>query len=205
MNILIIGDSFAADWTVKYPELIGWPNLLEKDHNVTNLAQAGVGEYKILRQLETLTNLDEYDLVIISHTSPYRVNTRFHPVHHDDILHKNADLIYTDIEYHKGRLKNIFNRSLRTAFKYFLYHFDTEYQERVYLLIKDEIHRILKNKNTLIISNLDLKSFGLSDNNIIFIDQIQNKHPGLANHLSYTGNKLVYEKIINFINTRRIK
>ena len=46
-NILIIGDSFAADWTVKYPTVVGWPNLLAKNYNVVNLAQAGAGEYKI--------------------------------------------------------------------------------------------------------------------------------------------------------------
>jgi hypothetical protein len=28
MKILIIGDSFAADWSVKYNDYAGWPNLL---------------------------------------------------------------------------------------------------------------------------------------------------------------------------------
>ena len=53
MKILICGDSFAADWTVKYPGQ-GWPNMLAEIHEVTNLAQAGCSEYKILKQLELL-------------------------------------------------------------------------------------------------------------------------------------------------------
>jgi len=48
MKILICGDSFAADWTVKYPGQ-GWPNMLAQQHEIVNLAQAGCSEYKIFK------------------------------------------------------------------------------------------------------------------------------------------------------------
>ena len=48
-NILICGDSFAADWTKKY-DGTGWVNMLTKDHTITNIAEAGVSEYKIYKQ-----------------------------------------------------------------------------------------------------------------------------------------------------------
>ena len=60
MKILIVGDSFAADWSVKYNDYHGWPNLLAQKFEVTNLAKAGVGQYKIYKQLQ---NIDDFDLV----------------------------------------------------------------------------------------------------------------------------------------------
>ena len=97
-KILVVGDSFAADWTKKYPEGHGWVNLLSAEYAVTNLAQAGVGEYKILQQIKSVPDIQMFDLVLISHTSPYRIHTRKHPVHHADPLHNHADLIMEDIE-----------------------------------------------------------------------------------------------------------
>ena len=61
MNVLIAGDSFAAEW----PGTNGWVKLLARDYDVTNVAQAGVSEYKILQQIQT-ANLDEYDLIIVT-------------------------------------------------------------------------------------------------------------------------------------------
>ena len=50
-KILIVGDSFAADWSIKHKECNGWVNMLCDDFFVTNIAQAGVSEYKIYKQL----------------------------------------------------------------------------------------------------------------------------------------------------------
>ena len=108
MHVLIVGDSFAADWSAKHCDLFGWPNLLAKHHTVTNLAQAGVSEYKIYKQLISV-DLSQFDLVIVAHTSPYRVVTRSHPVHYNNSLHKHADLLFGDIEYHyKKNIQRIF-------------------------------------------------------------------------------------------------
>jgi hypothetical protein len=97
-KILICGDSFAADWSKKY-EGKGWVNMIENDHVITNIAEAGVSEYKIYKQLISF-DLTQFDLVIVAHTSPYRVVTRLHPVHYNNSLHKHADLLFGDIEYH---------------------------------------------------------------------------------------------------------
>ena len=64
MNILIIGDSFATKYNGAY---LGWAEMLEQKHTVTNLAQAGVSEYKILKQLQSIT-IKDFDCVIVSHT-----------------------------------------------------------------------------------------------------------------------------------------
>ena len=91
-KILIAGDSFAADWTVKHIGG-GWVNLLTKDFKVKNVAEAGVSEYKIYKQLLN-QNLVDYDHIIVSHTSAYRIPIEEHPIHKDDILHNNCDLIF---------------------------------------------------------------------------------------------------------------
>ena len=90
-KILIAGDSFAADWTVKYKGE-GWVNTLCKDYDVTNIAQAGVSEYKIYNQLKKI-DVSKYDIILISHTSAYRIPVVEHPIHSKDILHNNCDLI----------------------------------------------------------------------------------------------------------------
>ena len=45
-RILVAGDSFAAEW----PTGKGWVHKLAEDNAVNIVAQAGVGEYKILKQ-----------------------------------------------------------------------------------------------------------------------------------------------------------
>jgi hypothetical protein len=97
-KILIIGDSFSSDWSKKYKDYPGWPNLLAQDFDMTNLSQPGCSEFRILKQLKSV-DLNEYDFVIISHTSPSRIYTRQHPIHSGDPLHSESDLIFTDIEY----------------------------------------------------------------------------------------------------------
>ena len=97
MRILIAGDSFAAKWPANIRNQ-GWPALLADRFEVYNIAQAGVGEYKIYKQLANV-ELDQFDLVIVSHTSPSRIHTRNHPLHKEG-LHKDCDLIITDLIGH---------------------------------------------------------------------------------------------------------
>lgn len=200
MKILVVGDSFAADWTVKY-QGTGWPNLLALDHSVINLAQAGVGEYKILRQVRSVENIEQFDLVIVSHTSPYRVNTRQHPVHATDTLHSNADLMFADIEYHLKRWCGFFNRGLRTAFNFFVYHYDDEYQETVYTLLRQEINNIIGSVPCIVVSNLNIEPRFVTEKSVVDLTHIQQNYSGLLNHLSEVGNQLAYKKIVEAIET----
>lgn len=194
LRILIIGDSFAADWSVKYNEYKGWPNLIAEKFPTVNLAQAGVSEYKIYQQL-TGADLTKFDLVIASHTSPLRVPTRRHPIHNSDSLHKAADLMFTDIEYHSTRLKNIFNRSLQSAYNFFIHHYDIEYFETSYKLFREKINQIIGNKPIIVISNLpDMDKF-------ITEKIVLNFYPdgGIINHMTACGNHQVYLSIIETI------
>ena len=196
MKLLILGDSFAADWTVKYKTHgSGWPNLLANTHDVINLAQAGTGEYKIFCQLESIQDIKQFDCVIISHTSPYRLNTRKHPVHCNDKLHNSADLMLNDIEYHSRRLKYFFNKSLRTACNFFRYHYSTEYQETVYKLLRQEINKKIGTVPCIVVSNTIANNEFFTEDNIVDFCELQKQCPGLLNHLSQVGNEIAYQEI----------
>ena len=199
INILIIGDSFAADWTIKYPNVVGWTNSLAKKYNVTNLAQAGVGEYKIYQQLCSIADISKFELVLISHTSPYRITTRQHPVHYNDVLHKNADLIFSDIEYHKKSIFGWFNKSLISAFNFFIHHSDDKYQETVYTLLRKQITDIIGNVPFIVMSNLNGLAEFNTEKNLLDFKDTQLMYPGLANHMSDIGNKLVYDAVVKKI------
>ena len=193
-RILIIGDSFAADWSVKYAEYKGWPTLLAEKYSVVNLAQAGVSEYKIYRQLAGV-DLNKFDLVIVSHTSPLRVHTKRHPVHANDTLHKNADLIVADIEYHHSKIKNFFNWSLKSAYRFFIDHYDIEYFETTYQLLRDQINQILKNKTVIVIANFPgLEKFTHEQIVLHFTTD-----GGIINHMTKQGNQTIYQQLVKTI------
>jgi len=193
-KILILGDSFAADWSVKYKDYMGWPNLLKEKYEVTNLAQAGVGEYKIYKQLLDVNNIEYYDCVIISHTSPFRVHTRNHPIHKNDSLHSNADLIYGDIEYHYyTKWYNFFNKGLKAAFSYFKFHFDIDFYETTYWLYRNEIERKLSDTKTIVIDN-----FHNNKGTLNFTDMYP-EYSGKINHFSKEGNHIIFDLLVKEI------
>lgn len=183
MNILIAGDSFAADWSTKY-DVQGWPNFIASQHTVTNVAQAGCGEYKILQQLKS-QDLSKYDKIVVSHTSPYRIHVAKHPVHKNDILHYASDFIYADVVEHK----------LTDVQQYFEQYFDMTYAKDIHTLVCKEIDAITAPYNTLHITHSNWKGLypfaGLLD-----FAKVNAKHPGFANHYSNKGNALVYKKLL---------
>ena len=196
-QILIIGDSFSSDWSKKYNDYPGWPNLLAQDHNITNLSQPGCSEYRILQQLESV-DLNDYDFVIVSHTSPSRIYTRQHPIHYGDLLHNNSDLIFTDIEYHASKLKNWLNRSLKAAKGFFVHHYDMEFYDYVYNKIRDDIHDRLYDKPTLIVNHLQCLEHYKRSNLIDFSSMLAIRS-GLINHFSAEGNRIIYKKIKQYL------
>jgi hypothetical protein len=202
-NILVIGDSFAADWTVKYKDLYkGWPNLLAEKYTVTNLAQAGVGEYKIYKQLLTVADLSVYDLVIVAHTGPARIHSLRHPIHSNDVLHSNADLIFADIEYHASRPWNFLNGSLRAAINFFKYHYDPEYFELMYTLLRKEINDILAKSNSkvIVISNM-AKTNLFATEPVLVTKLISKEESGIMNHMNEATNALMFKHIDSLIET----
>lgn len=176
MNLLICGDSFAADYSVAgeldYP---GWPQILSKKHTVTNVAQAGCSEYKIYLQLKR-SDLSRFDRVIIFHTSPYRIYVKEHPYLKDTKLHSNSDLIYNDIINHP-RFED--KEILATFFEKY---FDLDYANFVHQLIQREIAKILGTIPSFHMGvNLPQLDFDASN--------LFKSHRGTVNHFDQTGNQ----------------
>lgn len=198
MNILILGDSWSADWNIKYTDYLGWPNIIAQKYAVTNIAQAGVSQYSILKQLDTIQPLD-YDIIIISITSPYRVYTPQHPVHTSG-LHANSDLIYSDIDHHASKFPD--NKRLHSALAYFEDHYDLDYADTIHHNMVDNCLNRLDPRNTIVTSNIK--------NNVnfvgghLFVDghEISNSYPGLINHTSEEGNQIFAKEIIKLINEK---
>ena len=187
LRILIAGDSFAAEW----PGTHGWSKMLAEHHDVKNVAQAGVSEYKILKQLQN-SKFDNYDIVIVSHTIHSRVHTNKHPIHKKG-LHKDCDLIYSDIIDRSS----LWNSSLHSAQGYFMHHYDDNYYQTIYKLLRKEIYTILADKKYLSISHHNIpKEFIFEDNHLSF-NKIWQKNKGNENHYNNTGNKKVLKIILD--------
>jgi len=167
MQVLLAGDSFIAKWHGEYP---GWSDYLEQDYNIHNVAQCGVGQYKILKQLQKV-NLTQYDAVIIGHTSPYRIHTAYHPLHKENSLHSDCDFIYEDI---KGRIPDVE--------KFFKEYFDLEYAEFIHSLIVKEIDAMLHDCRVIDCAKLGLR-------------QLFETNRGTVQHLDKQGNITFYNKI----------
>ena len=135
-KLLIIGDSFAADWSAT-TTVCGWPNKLAEHYDVTNLAQAGCGQYKIYKQLHSV-DYQNFDHIVIWHTSPYRIHVLENPIHKDDPLHHAADIIFSDIDYHAKT-----DKSLLPIMDWFHHYFDLEHAEFIYSLVCDRMLDIL--------------------------------------------------------------
>ena len=191
MNLLICGDSFASDWTGKYPNSLGWPNQLAQQFAVTNLAQAGCGEYKILLQLLSV-DLTKFDRIIVSHTSPYRLYVKQHPVH-TDILHANSDLIYSDVKEHSKT-----NKKLLPVVEYFEKYADLDYMEFVHNLICQEIDRLTKPFCVVHCTHFEWNQLYLFSYMKNF-KSVNDQHPGLINHYNDAGNRLVYQELLDLL------
>ena len=190
MKILIAGDSFATEWSAKYNGYFGWPELLNDNFEVINVAQAGISEYKILKQIELHYN-ESYDFVIVSHTSPTRVHTRTHPVMFNDLLHRNADLLINDT---MSKLP-WFNNSLRAAQGYFKYHYDEQYYNDVYWLLREKIDSILISARVISICNFN----EVYNNETFNFSKYRTSNPGLANHFDDAANILIHRYLERYI------
>ena len=190
IKILIAGDSFAAPWPFA---TLGWVNLLAHRYEVTNLAQAGVGEYKILKQIESV-DVNDYECIIVSHTSPSRIHTPNHPIHKKG-FHEHCDLLYNDIA---DRL-SWFNPSLRTAQNWFEHHYDDQYQIDIYKLIRKQIDNLLSKKNYISITHTEIsRDLSVESNNIDF-SYLWKKERGTINHYTVDGNKIIFKQMRDII------
>jgi hypothetical protein len=188
-RILICGDSFAADWTVKHPGK-GWPNMLADTHEVTNIARAGVSEYKIHQQLESV-NLFDFHVIIIAHTSPYRLYVKQHPIHSTDVLHSDCDFIYNDIKANEDQYPE-----LGSIVDYFEKYFDQDYAKFVHSLICEKIEKMVDGCRVIHLINFeDQYKF----KNSMDFTSVFKTNRGLMNHFDEDGNKYVYQRLIRRI------
>lgn len=184
-KILIAGDSFASAWP---DSNTGWVNLLAEHYSVTNIAEPGIGEYKILKQIESV-DTTKFDIVIVSHTSPSRIHTKNHPLHKTG-FRKNCDLIINDLD---NRF-NIFNLNLLASKLFFRYHYDDEYQIDIYNLVREKINNLIQTKY-ISVSHVDIANqLKIETKHIDFSDLWQQER-GVVNHYTEVGNIAVYNKI----------
>jgi hypothetical protein len=189
MKVLIAGDSFATVWPDSH---LGWPTLLAKKYDVVNLAQAGIGEYKILKQIKS-QEVNNFDLVIVSHTSPSRLHTNNHPIHKEG-FHKNCDLILNDL-INRSAFRN---PSLKAAQEYFKYHYDDEYQIDIYILIRRQINELIT-VPYISISHVDIvNTLAIEANHVDFSD-LWAKERGSMNHYTVEGNFKIFETLEDII------
>ena len=192
--IALLGDSFAAEYKADTP---GWADILAEECSVNNVAQAGVGEYKILRQLKDLESTNPnwkklYNCVIVAHTSPFRVHTSKHPLHKKG-LHKDCDLIYSDL---KNRF-DWFNESLATAKNWFVHHWDDDYQIGTYKLVREEIKRIIGDVPYLAIDHFGLSANIATETNKLDFSDFWLLNRGNVNHYTVEGNQIVAKAVID--------
>ena len=184
-KLLICGDSFSADWTIKHTG-IGWPNMLANDYLVINLSQAGCSEYKIYLQLKSV-DLKQFDRIIISHTSPYRICVERHPIHSKDILHKDCDLIYTDLKEHADS-----HPEVQPMIDFFEKYFHTEYFEFIHHEICEKIEQMVKGLPVLHLINFD-KQYDFDTK--LDLTKVIKTNPGNINHFDELGNLIAYKQI----------
>jgi len=183
-ELLICGYSFSTEHESS------WASLLLTNFNITNLSQAGCSEYKIYRQLMSV-DVQKYDNVLISHTSPNRIYVAKHPVHRKDSFHENSCLIYTDIKEHEKLYPEV-----KSISEYFEKYFDFEYANHIHNLLIKDIEKICP-KNTLHISHIQWSNLHQCRNWLNFKKEFK-EHCGSAhNHYTILGNKIVYNTIYN--------
>jgi hypothetical protein len=187
-KILVIGDSFAADWSVKYP-VKGWTNFLADKFSVVNLAQAGCSEYKIKKQLDSVNPLDFTHAVVV-HTSKSRIPVETHPLHHADSLMHACDFIYSDVLDNK-------DPNVKCVKEYYEKFYYEDFFDYIYDLIVCDIDKILLQCKipTLHITFFDHtlpvphKNF-----NSLFINC-----RGNANHINEQANQQVFSEVKSWI------
>lgn len=192
-KLLICGDSFAADWSPINPDALteGWPGLMSNHYEVTNLAENGVCEYKVLQQLKSV-NLKKFDALIVNHVSSNRIYVKRHPIHYNDPFRKNTDLMYADIKEHLNEYPG-----LQPIVDYFENYYDMDYSNYVHNLICNEIDEYLKNYSNLKILHVvyrdDADHYQFKDYLSFF--NIFLKYRGNINHYTPEGNQIIYNKI----------
>lgn len=189
-KILICGDSFAADQTPQMCDHPGWPNLLAQKYRVANVAQAGCSEYKILKQLQNHAH-DQIDLLIVVHTSPFRIPVEKHPLYDETSRHRHSDFIYSDT-------KSSSDPRVSCVSEYFEKYFWREHALFVHKCTLQEQQKIIGNQPCLHIAFCQWDHL-VAFENFLELSYVFKKHRGTVNHLSKVGNECVFKEISEYL------
>ena len=183
-RIGLFGDSFG--YQKRNEPFPSWVDLLACEYSIDNHCECGVGEYKILRQLQW-ANLDRYDAIIVTHTSYSRVYVEYNPLHADSEYHKNCDILFADIEGHKDEFS-------RAGQLYFKHIWSDQYARDMHSLILKEINHLLTDRPVIHITHFDHTGFYefadmLKFNNLFINNQ------GPVNHYNESANQEIYRQV----------
>jgi len=197
MKVLLLGDSWAADWNTKYSDYLGWPNILKQHHQVTNVAQAGVSQYRICKQIEQV-DINDFDIAICSITSPNRIYSKNNTAHIDDVLHSNCDLMFADLEYAWDNGNT--TEQTESALSFFKHHWDKEHADFVHQLLVDWCYNKLSAIPVIGTSNItDNDNFTNKWPKYVNGVDVFLQNPGTVNHMNEKGNKLFADKMLEQI------
>lgn len=174
--IWVFGDSFSANKSRK-----AWATLLEAN----NLAYNGSCEYRIWKTYQNHKHkIKQNDIVIFCHTSESRVFLKDTESNLSRLIksHPFCDLIFKDVFAKKEyKFMNILNQI-----------WDEEY-------FKDT-HKLLVNDLLMVKNSIHINFF-----KDVFYRDIKKNYPGKINHMSNTGNLLVYNMIVSEIEKQKGK
>jgi hypothetical protein len=188
-NLLIVGDSFSS---AELSGDSGWPVLLDQNFNITNFSSPGIGEYKILQKLKSAM-LEQYELIIISHTSPNRLHSVANPLYPPGHLYRSSDIIFSDAEskIHQVHLaKDIVN--------YYKYIFDSDYYNFIHTCCCQEIDQITKNNKVLHITHFEWHGLYQFDKLINFHNFWLDNRGSIA-HYTKEANQIIYKTLLGRI------
>jgi hypothetical protein len=189
MKILIAGDSFSSS---ALSDSFGWPKLLSDMHEVVNVSRPGIGQYKIMCALESQP-LDQFDAVIVSHTSPNRVHCAenlLYPPHH---VYRNSDLIFADAEHKRNQ-----SADADLAYNYFVKIFDANYYEFIHRSCCEKIDQMTRDCRVVHMTHFEWDNLYQFDNMLNFY-QLWNDHKGTYNHYTADANRRILQTITKLL------
>jgi hypothetical protein len=184
-KVLIVGDSFSSQ---QLAGRYGWPVLLCEDFNVTNLSAPGIGQYKILKKIQSV-DLVNYDAVLISHTSPNRLHTLTNPLYPLGHLYNGSDIIFADAEAKSDQLP-----IAQSLVNYYKYIFDQDYYNFIHWSCCQQIDQITKQTSVIHITNFDWANLYQFSNLINFYD-LWLTNRGEYVHYSESANQIIYHQL----------
>lgn len=184
-KILIAGDSFSS---AELANGFGWPCLLAKKHQVTNISAPGIGEYKILQRLQS-QDLTSYDHVIVSHTSPNRVHCESNPLYPPNHVYAGSDLIFADVEN-----KSKTDPAAEFVYEYFVRIFDPDYYLFVHRACCEKIDQLLTTKKTIHLTHFDWTGFYEFDPMLNFYE-LWKENQGTYNHYTKLANQIIFQSL----------